>query len=190
MVGAQLQIPLYQGGRPSAQIRQSQARLTAAMENQIATERQVIQQVRAAFASWKASLDVIKSAEAAIAANSLSLEGVRAENGVGNRTIIEVLNAEQELINARVILATARRNAYVAGFTLLAAMGSAEARDLDLEGLTLYDPKANYRKARGSYLDWSGRDTPMVRSTRTVNTPAQNAATAVADQDTGVTAPQ
>jgi outer membrane protein len=190
VVGAQLQVPLFQGGRPAAQIRQSQARLTAAMENQIATERSVIQQVRAAFASWKASLDVITSAEAAIAANSLSLEGVRAENSVGNRTIIEVLNAEQELINAKVILATARRNAYVAGFTLLAAMGSAEARDLDLEGLTLYDAKANYKKARGSFLDWSGRDTPMVRSTRTVNTPAQNAATAVADQDTAVTAPR
>jgi outer membrane protein len=190
VIGAQLSLPLYQGGRPSAQIRQAQARKTAAMENQIATERSVIQQVRAAFASWKASLDVIKSAEAAIAANSLSLEGVRAENGVGNRTIIEVLNAEQELINARVALATARRNAYVAGFTLLAAMGNAEARDLDLEGVSLYDPKANYRKARGSYLDWSGRDAPMIRSTRTVSTPAQDAATAVADQETGVTAPK
>jgi len=175
VIGAQLSLPLYQGGRPSAQIRQAQARKTAAMENQIGTERSVIQQVRAAFASWRASLDVIKSAEAAIAANSLSLEGVRAENGVGNRTIIEVLNAEQELINARVTLATARRNAYVAGFTLLAAMGNAEARDLDLQGLTLYDPAENYRKARGNFLDWTGRDTPMIRSTRTVTTPPQDA---------------
>jgi outer membrane protein len=188
-VGAQLSMPLYQGGRPSAQIRQAQARKTAAMENQIGTERSVIQQVRASFASWKASLDVIKSAESAIAANSLSLEGVRAENGVGNRTVIEVLNAEQELINSRVALATARRNAYVAGFTLLAAMGSAEARDLDLQGVTLYDPKVNYRKAKGSFLDWSGRDAPMVRSTRTVSTPAQDAAAAIAVQDAGVAAP-
>jgi outer membrane protein len=175
VVGGQLTLPLYQGGRPAAQIRQAQARVTAAMENQIATERQVIQQVRAAFASYRASLDVIKSAEAAIAANSLSLEGVRAENSVGNRTIIEVLNAEQELINAKVILATARRNAYVAGFTLLAAIGSAEARDLNLEGVKLYDSKDNYRRVKGDFLDWSGRDTPMIRSTRTVNTPAQGA---------------
>lgn len=180
-VGAQLTLPLYQGGRPAAQIRQAQARVAAAMENQIATERGVIQQVRAAFASWQASLDVIRSAEAAIAANSLSLEGVRAENSVGNRTIIEVLNAEQELINAKVILATARRNAYVAGFTLLAAMGNAEARDLNLDGVKLYDSKDNYRRVRGDFLDWSGRDTPMIRSTRTVSTPAQTAAAAVAD---------
>lgn len=183
VIGAQFSLPLYQGGRPSAQIRQAQARKTAAMENQIGTERSVIQQVRAAFASWQASLDVIKSAEAAIAANSLSLEGVRAENGVGNRTIIEVLNAEQELINARVTLATARRNAYVAGFTLLAAMGNAEARDLDLEGVQLYDPAQNYRKARGSYLDWSGRDAPMIRSTRTVTAPAQDASPVGATAD-------
>ena len=179
VIGAQVALPLYQGGRPAAQIRQAQARKTAAMENQIATERQVIQQVRAAFASYKASLDVIRSAEAAIAANSLSLEGVRAENGVGNRTIIEVLNAEQELINARVILATARRNAYVAGFTLLAAIGSAEARDLNLEGITLYDAKANNNMVRGDVLDWSGRPTPMIRSTRTATIPAQTAADAV-----------
>lgn len=187
-IGAQLTLPLYQGGRPAAQIRQAQARVTAAMENQIATERSVIQQVRAAYASWRASLDVIKSAEAAIAANTLSLEGVRAENSVGNRTIIEVLNAEQELINARVVLATARRNAYVAGFTLLAAMGSAEARDLDLEGVKLYDAKDNYRRVRGDILDWSGRDTPMVRSTRTVSTPAQTAAGTMVDDS--ATAPK
>ena len=189
VVGAQLQLPLYQGGRPSAQIRQAQARKTAAMENQIGTERGVIQQVRSAFASWRASLDVIKSAEAAIAANSLSLEGVRAENGVGNRTIIEVLNAEQELINAKVILATARRNAYVAGFTLLAAMGNAEARDLDLQGITLYNAKDNYRRAKGQFLDWTGRDAPMIRSTRTVATPAQDAAI-IAGEDASVVAPK
>jgi len=182
VIGAQVQLPLYQGGRPSAQIRQAQARKTAAMENQIASERLVIQQVRSAFASYRASLDVIRSAEAAIAANSLSLEGVRAENGVGNRTIIEVLNAEQELINARVILATARRNAYVAGFTLLAAIGSAEARDLDLEGVTLYDAKANLKRTRSDFLDWSGRPTPAIRSTRTVTVPAQTADDAVKPQ--------
>lgn len=181
VIGAQLSFPLFQGGRPSAQIRQAQARKLAAMENQIATERQVIQQVRAAHASWQASLDVIRSAEAAIAANSLSLEGVRAENSVGNRTITDVLNAEQELINARVVLATARRNAYVAGFTLLAAMGNAEARDLDLQGVALYDAAVNYRRVRGDIVDWSGRSQPMVRSTRTTTVPAQDAALPASD---------
>ncbi|WP_310497622.1 TolC family outer membrane protein [Sandarakinorhabdus sp.] len=175
VIGLQARLPLYQGGLPAAQIRQAQARQGAALENHVITERLVIQQVRSGFASWKASQDVIKSAEAAISANSLSLEGVRAENSVGNRTIIEVLNAEQELINSRVQLATARRNAYVAAFALIAAMGNAEARDLSLDGVTLYDPKANARRARGSYFDWSGREAPVLQSTRTVTTPAQDA---------------
>jgi len=175
VIGLQASLPLYQGGGPSAQIRQSQARQSAALETQIGTERQVVQLVRAAYAAWKASLDVIKSAEAAIAANSLSLDGVRAENSVGTRTIIEVLNAEQELINARVQLATSRRNAYVAAFTLLAAMGNAEARDLSLDGVTLYDAKANARHANGSYFDWSGRKLPEQQSTRTVGTKPQDA---------------
>ena len=174
-IGVQANLPLYQGGLPAAQIRQAQARQLAALETQIGTERQVIQQVRASFAAWKASLSVIRSAEAAIAANSLSLEGVRAENGVGTRTILEVLNADQELINSRVQLATSRRNAYVAAFTLIAAMGNAEARDLSLDGVTLYDPTLNARAARGSYFDWSGRELPPARSTRTINTPVQNA---------------
>ena len=175
VIGLQATLPLYQGGLPAARIRQSQARESAAMETEVGTERQVIQLVRSSFIAWKASLNVIKSAEAAIAANSLSLEGVRAENSVGTRTIIEVLNAEQELINSRVQLATSRRNAYVAAFTLLAAMGNAEARDLNLDGITLYDPAVNAHRARSSIFDWSGSETPALKSTRTVNTPAQDA---------------
>ena len=102
------------------------------MEQEIAVERSIIAQVRAAYASFNASLQVIESSQRAVDANTLALEGVRAENSVGNRTILDILDAERELLNAQVQLVTARRNAYVAGFTLLAAMGRAEARDLGL----------------------------------------------------------
>jgi outer membrane protein len=173
--GFRINMPLYQGGLPAAQIRQAQANQLQALENQIGVERQVVQTVRAAFAGWQASIAVIASAEAAITANTLSLEGVRAEAGVGTRTIIEQLNAEQELNNSRVLLATARRNAYVAAFTLIAAMGNAEARDLSLDGVTLYDVKENARHGFGSYFDWTGRNVPAQRSTRTVDTPPQEA---------------
>jgi outer membrane protein len=174
VIGLQASFPLYQGGGPSAQVRQAQARQSQAFEREIEVERSVVQQTRAAFASWRASQDVIRSAEAAVAANRLSLEGVRAENSVGNRTIIEILNAEQELLNAQVQLVTARRNAYVAAFTLLAAMGQAEARDLNLEGVALYDPTANYRRVRGIFVDWDSDKTPRPVATRTVDTPALN----------------
>ena len=115
-------------------MRQAQERRAQAIELVTETERGVIAQARSAYAVWKSSLEVIASSETAVNANKLSLEGVRAENSVGNRTILDILNAEQELLNSQVTLVTARRDAYVAGFALLAAMGQAEARDLGLDG--------------------------------------------------------
>jgi outer membrane protein len=173
--GVRATLPLYQGGQPAAQIRQAQARLGQAQELEIAAEREAIAQTRASYASWKAALDVIAASERAVSANELSLEGTRAENSVGNRTILDILNAEQELLNSKVQLVAARRNAYVAGFSLLAAMGKAEARDLGLEGGTLYDPVAEYQKVDGAWNDWSSQPDPVVKSTRTVDTQAQKA---------------
>jgi len=174
-VGVRATIPIFQGGLPAAQERQAQARASQALEQEIGAERDVIAQVRAAYSSWQASNAIIASTQSAVEAAELSLEGVRAENTVGNRTILDILNAEQELLSARVQLVTARRNAYVAGFTLLAAMGRAEARDLGLgdEGL-LYDPQVNYERVRGKVFDWSFDPDPVAQSTRTVDTPAQD----------------
>lgn len=173
--GVRATIPIFQGGRPAALERQAQARAASALEQEIATERDIIAQVRAAFTSWQAANAIIDSTQSAIDAAELSLEGVRAESTVGNRTILDILNAEQELVNARVQLVTARRNAYVAGFTLLAAMGKAEARDLNLDvGGPLYDPQDNYDRVKGKIFDWSFDPDPKARSTRTVDTPAQD----------------
>ncbi|WP_404479557.1 TolC family outer membrane protein [Novosphingobium sp. BL-52-GroH] len=172
--GAQLSIPIFQGGLPAAQRRQAQATASASLEQEIATERDVIAQVRSSYTSYVASNDLIRSSQVAVDAAMLSLEGVKAENSVGNRTILDILNAEQELLNAQVTLVTARRNAYVAGFSLLAAMGRAEARDLNLDGGTLYDPQVNYERVRGKFLDWDDDAAPVARSTRTVDTPAQD----------------
>ncbi len=174
--GVQVSIPIFQGGRPAALQRQAQARSSAALEQVIAAEREVIAQVRAAFASWQAANAIIESSQTAVSAAELSLEGVRAENSVGNRTILDILNAEQELLLARVQLVTARRNAYVAGFSLLAAMGRAEARDLGLadEGL-LYDPQVNADRVSGKWFDWSRDPDPVAQSTRTVDIPAPDA---------------
>ncbi|MBY6219112.1 TolC family outer membrane protein [Qipengyuania aquimaris] len=170
--GVQVSIPIFQGGLPAARQRQAMARESAALEQVIATERDVIAQTRASYSSWQASLAIIESSQAAVDAATLSLEGVRAENSIGNRTILDVLNAEQELLSARVQLVTARRNAYVAGFSLLAAMGRAEARDLGLgdEGV-LYDPIDNYERVSGSIWDWGRDPEPTAKSTRTVDIP-------------------
>lgn len=174
--GIQVRIPIFQGGLPAARQRQAMARESAALEQIIATEREVIAQVRASWSSWQASLAVIESSRFAVEAAELSLEGVRAENSIGSRSILDVLNAEQELLSARVQLVTAQRNAYVAGFTLLAAMGRAEARDLGFigEGL-LYDPAENYRRVRGRIWDWDRDPEPVAISTSTADIPAPDA---------------
>ena len=143
----------------------------------IATERSVIAQVRGAYASWRAAHSIIESTQSAVDAAELSLEGVRAENPVGNRSILDILDAQQELLRAQVQLVTARRNEYVAGFTLLAAMGRAEARDLGLEGdVPLYDPAVNYERDRPIFFDWGADPDPVARSTRTVDIPPQDGA--------------
>ncbi len=172
--GASISIPIFQGGLPAAQRRQAQANAASALEQEIATEREIIAQVRSAYSSWIAANDLIRSSQVAVDAASLSLEGVRAENTVGNRTILDILNAEQELLNAQVELVTARRDAYVAGFTLLAAMGRAEARDLNLAGGILYDPEVNYERVKGKIFDWDNDPAPVAQSTRTVDTPVQD----------------
>ena len=174
--GVRLTIPIFQGGVPAARQRQAGARESAALEQVTQTERNVISQTRAAYASWQAALAVIESSKAAVDAAELSLEGVRAENSIGNRTILDVLNAEQELVSARAQLVTARRNAYVAGFTLLATMGKAEARDLNLDtGGPLYDPTLNYERVRDRIWDWDRDPEPAPESARTVDIPAPDA---------------
>ena len=171
--GVQLSIPLFQGGAPAARVRQAQARQAQAIENVTLTERGVISQARSAFATYQASLRVIESARVAVEANRLSLEGVRAENSVGTRTILDILNAEQELLNSQVTYVTAERDAYVAGFTLLAVMGRAEAEDLGLDGGPLYDPVANYDRVRGRWSDWADDPAPEAVGTRTTESPVQ-----------------
>lgn len=173
--GVQLTIPLYQGGRPAAEVRQAQAYQSQAIEQTTAAERQVIDDARSDYAAWQAAEQVIKSSNVAVDANRLSLTGVRAENSVGNRTILDILNAEQELLNAQVTLVSAQRDAYVAGFALLAAMGHAEAKDLGLAGGGLYNPLANFNRVHHKMWDWGEDPAPKPVATTTANTPAQGA---------------
>lgn len=171
--GLQLSVPLFQGGGPAAQVRRAQAVESSAIERVTQVERAVVSDARSAFAAWQSSLRVIESSEVQVSANRLSLEGVRAENSVGTRTILDILNAEQELLNSQVQLVSARRDAYVAGFALLAAMGRAEAQDLGLDGGALYDPTTNYSRVRNRIWDWDSDPAPKPVATTTVGTPAQ-----------------
>ena len=154
-VGLSARVPIFQGGLPAARIRQAQAQQGQALETVVGTERAVVQTARAAFANYEASQRQIQAQTVAVQANQLALEGARAEQSVGTRTVLDVLNAEQELLNSQVSLVTAKRDAYVAGFQLLNAMGQAEAQDLGLDGGPLYDPLGNYRRVANNWSDWA-----------------------------------
>jgi outer membrane protein len=167
--GLSARVPIFQGGLPSARIRQAQALQGQVTEQVVGTERAVVQGARAAFAAYDAAQKAIQANTVAVQANELALEGNRAEQSVGTRTIIEVLNAEQELLNSQVALVTAKRDAYVAGFQLLNVMGQADAQDLGLDGGPLYDPLGNYRRVANNWSDWAGEPRHAPMATRTVS---------------------
>lgn len=175
VVGAQLSIPLYQGGGPGARVRRSEALEQQAMEQQTAAERDVVAQTRSLYSSWQASEQVIASTKVAVSANELSLRGVRAENSVGTRTILDILNAEQEAFSSKVQLVTAQRNAYVAAFSLLAAMGQVDAVELGIKPADVYDPMTHYDRVKGKWSDWDDGERPAPIATRTVDSPPQKA---------------
>jgi outer membrane protein len=167
-VGVRGSIPIYQGGLVGARVRQLQAVQNQFLERGIEVERLVVANTRAAYASYQAAQEAIESNQIAVNANTLALEGTRAEQTVGTRNVLDVLNAEQELLNSQVALVTARRDAYVAGFQLLNAMGRAEAEDLNLDGGALYDPVTNYNRVSKRASDWGNDPAPVPVSTRTV----------------------
>ncbi len=157
----QATIPFYQRGLVGSQIREAQARRSQLQELIGSTDRQVRQNVVNSFNTLRAARAVIKANQVAVAANTLAAEGVRQENQVGTRTIIEVLNAEQERLNAEVNLVTALRDEEVAGFSLLANAGGAEAVALGVP-VEFYDPEVNANRVRNKFGDDGDETAPAL----------------------------
>lgn len=177
-VGMRLEVPFFDGGRQASQVRQARARQEQTGEQVIAAERAVVAQARSAYATWQAATKVTETARRGVYANTRVLAGLRAETAAGFRPLLDRLNAEQELLNAQVTLVTARRDAYVAGFALLASMGLAEARNLNLGSGVLYDPAIHYEDVKGLLLDWDSDPVLPVQGTSTAETPPQDAVVA------------
>jgi outer membrane protein len=105
-----------------------------------------------AWAQLEAAKAAVESDQATVAANKIALAGVREEERVGQRTLLDVLNAEQELLNSEVTLATDRRNVVVASYALVAAIGRLNAQELGVAAL-VYDPEQHYREVRNKWFD-------------------------------------
>ena len=92
----------------------------------------------------------ISAFTAAVAAANIALEGVREEANVGSRTVLDVLDAEQELLDARVGLVRAQRDELVATYQLRQAIGEATAEKLGLP-VEIYNVEKHYREVRGKW---------------------------------------
>ena len=144
----QLNVPIYQAGVEEATVRQAKELHAQAQLNVSVSDLQVRDAVASAWAQFEAAEASIASNEAAEHANEIAFEGVTKEQQVGGRTILDVLNAEQELLNASVALVTAKRNAEVAAFQVLAADGVADRQESRPEGEALRSVRA-LRRRRG-----------------------------------------
>jgi outer membrane protein len=153
---AQLSVPVYQGGAEYSLIRQSKETL--------AQQRLVLEQTRdqtrantvTAWGQLVAGKAQVSSAEAQVTASEIALNGVREEAKAGQRTTLDVLNAQQALVNARVALVTAQHDRVVASYSVLNSVGQLSPHVLHL-ATTVYDPSVHYQQVRDS---WFGVRTP------------------------------
>jgi outer membrane protein/adhesin transport system outer membrane protein len=151
--GARLSFPFYQGGAVAARTRAaghtaSQLRL---IEDQ--TRREVAEGAGQAYDDLITARANIEAYFSAIKAAQVALEGVKQENEVGQRSILDILDAQQELLNAQVNLVKARHDEVVASYNLLSSVGQLTAKNLSLP-VTLYDPNAHYDKTRGKWIGY------------------------------------
>ncbi len=142
-----ISIPLYQGGAAHAAVGEARHRADAADLGVHVARRAVRQQVYTAWSNLLATRQVISAASAQVAAARLALDGVRQEYKVGSRTTLDVLNARQTLLDARVSLVSARAAEMTAAYGLLAAIGDLTAHRLRLR-VAVYDPTAHYRRVK------------------------------------------
>lgn len=122
--GARASVPIFLGGLNISRVREAKALHEQSRRQVEEAERRADAAVTGAFEQLQASRANILSAKAQVAASELALNGVRREAQLGVRTTLDVLDAEQEFLNARVSLANAERDARLATFQLLAAMGA------------------------------------------------------------------
>jgi len=144
---AQLTVPLYQRGSVSSQVREAKQLASRNRMRLIAAQRQAIAQANNAWESLATAQARIRSITAAARANRIALEGVRQESLVGSRTVLDVLDAEQELLNSQVNLVSAERDEVVARYQLMSALGRLTARSLSLS-TDYYDPDQHYKSVR------------------------------------------
>jgi outer membrane protein len=152
----QVTIPIYQGGAEYATTRQAKESL-GQQELQTDSERNLVRaNVVSAWGQNEASFGVVRAAKAAVSANEVALTGVREEAKVGQRTTLDVLNAQQALLTARSQLVIAEHDQVVNSYSLLSTIGRLNIPTLGL-AVAEYDPRVHFEQVKGK---WIGLRTP------------------------------
>lgn len=153
---AQLKVPIYQGGSTSALTRQSKETVGQIRLQADSIRDQVRAAVISAWGQLEAAKAQINALQSQVSANEVALNGVREEARVGQRTTLDVLNAQQTLLNSRVLLIVAQRDRIVASYAVVQAMGRLTARYLTLN-VAHYDPQVHFEQVKDK---WGGTMTP------------------------------
>lgn len=155
-VFGRVNIPIYQSGAEYSQIRQAKEDLGRTQLIVDVNRDNIRAQTISAWGQLNAAIASITAAEAQVAAARLALEGVIEEQRVGQRTTLDVLDTQSDLVDARVTLVTAQRDRVVAAYAVLSAIGRLDYETLGLTGQR-YDPTEHYRLVRDK---WIGLRTP------------------------------
>jgi len=155
-VGATLTIPIYTGGRTSALVRQSKESLGQARIQVDVSRDQVRQAVVSAWTQYVAARESVSANRAQVEAQELALNGVIEERNVGQRTTLDVLDAQADVITAQINLVSAERDVVVASYAIISAIGALSAERLGL-AVAEYRPQEHYDAVKNK---WGGLKTP------------------------------
>ncbi len=163
---ARARVPLYQGGEVYARIRQAK-QFVVQRRAELSQSRLLVQSaVISAWGQLEAARAQVVANQVAVRANRTALSGVREEEKVGQRTILNVLDAEQEFLNSQVALVTSQRDVVVAEYNLLSSIGRLNVATLPVPTL-VYDPVENYartdRRWRGSSINHPELDSRRIQ---------------------------
>lgn len=150
-VTANLSVPLYQGGAEYSQVRQARQQAQQARSLVDDARRVAVQQAVSSWETLRATRDQVASVRAQIRAAEIALDGVQREAIVGSRTTLDVLNAEQELLNARVSLVRALADNITGSYNVASAVGRLTAQDLGLP-VEYYDMRQYYNAVRDRWV--------------------------------------
>lgn len=149
-----MDVPLYTAGTTYSELRQAKQTVTQRRRQLDEAQRDTVRSATDAWSRLETARAAIVSRQKQVEANQVALEGVQREAEVGARTVLDILDAEQELLDSQVTLVQAQRDEVVAAYELKTAVGELTAQRLGLD-VPFYDPTQHYHEVRGAWFGTS-----------------------------------